>query len=778
MALLSTRIFVGVLSVGTVSLGVTFQDRITELFKPQPINYLCNLSPDEGVFFMSPTGDDTNSGTRTSPYKTLLTSLNKLEPGNTLCVFPGRYQLQEEALSQWGAHLVSKVGGTAKKPIKVIGTHPLKKPVFTAEISDFRHHGAWEQVNGSVAVTDIVGTQEIRTSNNDEDNNSYYIPRYQTVNYSVSSGQQLYRSKNTFDELYANRRDSHYYLNRKANLANDSITLPDGEKTSNTNTGVVFSGHWNSPKRENSLIAYWRFSDLINDQTAYPLSITEAADSSYYVGPGVFFNTADNRIYIRLSCTPTMIEMEECSPQLNPNHHDLKIFNHFDTITFRDTANIQFINIAFHHFSRIILETTGGLNNTAPPTRNMQFRRNDFKLALTQGSGSLLVRANAINTQVTQSHFNGLFPAYIYWTDVKHGMNLVPDEGKSLLGPAHGLHGGLITASDTQEISVKDSSLERAFFGFSAGRGVSDMEIHKTVFNEIRNDAVLLNASNCKADISDNVITGSFAGISQSSGNKDVFVEPPASCRSTIYIHHNLVSTAKTACGRPPYDKADYLGIDGDGMCENRCFGAHGSQPAAWNIYNNTCVSRTNIVVGHGHYHLSAHSETPRYIFNNIFVQNYEQGIGFANAFLDSPDGKGKIIADGNVYWRNIESMESNEPLAPFISRLKFVNDNNTVAQWTQSYTSLNEFIDSDAFRRTQRWYPQGLSGMEARSVQSDPLLDEHLRPANASPANSSRFRVSDYFADWPKSNSTYIGACSPQSNNDACRLLEEQTNN
>ncbi len=81
--------------------------------------------------YLSPSGSDASSGTRTAPFRTLQRALTKLRPGQTLYVRGGTYDVTNRVTR-------TRVAGTPSAPI-VITNYPGEKPVFTSSVAQVEY---------------------------------------------------------------------------------------------------------------------------------------------------------------------------------------------------------------------------------------------------------------------------------------------------------------------------------------------------------------------------------------------------------------------------------------------------------------------------------------------------------------------------------------------------------------------------------------------------------------------------------------------------------------
>jgi parallel beta-helix repeat protein len=77
--------------------------------------------PADGAFYLATNGSDSNSGSKSSPWKSLYTSIKKLDPGDTLYVREGTYA--------FGGENIIATSGTSSNPI-TITAYPGETPTF------------------------------------------------------------------------------------------------------------------------------------------------------------------------------------------------------------------------------------------------------------------------------------------------------------------------------------------------------------------------------------------------------------------------------------------------------------------------------------------------------------------------------------------------------------------------------------------------------------------------------------------------------------------------
>ena len=102
-----------------------------------------NLTPDGRTFYVAPTGDDANAGSKEKPYKTFAHAAKQLKPGDTLLAMSGVYA---------EGNLFAALKGAADKPI-VIAAAPGEKPILDSSLLIAKKSGVWTGVGDSVYVT-------------------------------------------------------------------------------------------------------------------------------------------------------------------------------------------------------------------------------------------------------------------------------------------------------------------------------------------------------------------------------------------------------------------------------------------------------------------------------------------------------------------------------------------------------------------------------------------------------------------------------------------------
>jgi parallel beta-helix repeat protein len=123
---------------------------------PKPTPKPTAEPPADGAFYLATTGSDSNNGSKTSPWKSLYTSIKKLGPGDTLYIREGTYSFSGENII--AAH------GTASNPI-TIRAYPGETPTFKGTTTQgifmwFRNAG-YIKVSGLTIYGDPSGATNV-----------------------------------------------------------------------------------------------------------------------------------------------------------------------------------------------------------------------------------------------------------------------------------------------------------------------------------------------------------------------------------------------------------------------------------------------------------------------------------------------------------------------------------------------------------------------------------------------------------------------------------------
>ena len=127
----------------TVEVKITFGDAKSAIWEGRATTRQFNFTPDGGrIFFVSPTGDDANAGTKEKPFRTLAHAATQLKPGDTVQARSGIYAEGD---------LFQGLKGNAQQPI-IITAAPDEKPILDSSLVIARTSGVWKKVGNGVFV--------------------------------------------------------------------------------------------------------------------------------------------------------------------------------------------------------------------------------------------------------------------------------------------------------------------------------------------------------------------------------------------------------------------------------------------------------------------------------------------------------------------------------------------------------------------------------------------------------------------------------------------------
>ena len=476
----------------------------------------------------------------------------------------------------------------------------------------------------------------------------------------------------------------------------------------------------------------WRLVSYENYDTFSTLNeFYSASPPYYYVGPGLYYNQSEKRIYIRLQHSIYQASMGMNFPQdTDPNHNELILFDNRQVILFEsNAAYIKFENINIQHQNSALEIKTGA--------HHLHFNN----ATMIGGRYFVLIRDAVHDIVLDHINFPGFIPPWIARSDVKH-----PHTGR----PAHLMQSNAINISDAAyAIEISHSTFDYHFDAIDATKSPHDLFIHDNSFSVIRDDVLQLGSAAWNVEIAHNTMQSVTAGISWNGSGG-----PPINARGSIYIHHNIIDSSEFLLyGRiDPNNELDDKndGPNGDGMATGRAFGMHTKSlitgGAPWKIYHNTVivsVDADNRGTGATYYADAFDPVVPHEVYNNIFIQKWDTYILREPRVNDQSQ-----IFDGNLYYR---SSASN-------TKKKFYRYYDVLAGNPQHFQNLSDFIGSSYWQATQNYYSPG---WDSNSIEANPELDANFRPATNSPATTGAIDLSS--KNWPGlNNEIFRGALSP----------------
>ena len=472
------------------------------------------------------------------------------------------------------------------------------------------------------------------------------------------------------------------------------------------------------------LVPYESYGSFSTDNEDYAVSPPDT-----YLGPGVFWNATDGRIYYRSQHGRYQSgDGVDVPAQLDPRQTPLFLFPKGELIDVAATAAYVVIEgLDLRHGASAIRIQSGAHHVTVRDC------------ALRGGRYAALVQTGAHDLIFDQLVVADTFPSWVAWSDVKQ---------PSSAPPGHLLQGAAILLADAVDgVDIGHCRLTGGFDAIDATGAPSHLRVHDCSF-DARDDVLQLGTAGWAVEFDHNRTLRAHSGGPSWNGSGS----PPAGQAGTIFIHHNVLDTTQPQrFGRAdPRGLLDskYQGPRGDGFATGRTFGSHSKDaatgPAPWKIYHNTAL--VNADVGNGGagqaYELPQHdAAVPHEVVNNIFVQRGDQWL-----LRDARVDDGSQVHDGNLYWA-----PHRRPGTDLLEDLRLGHDE-------LDFASLAAFLGSGVFNATQ---PAYAPGWESHGVEGDPRLDDQLRPSPTGPAASGAVDLSG--KGWPGlTGETFRGALAP----------------
>lgn len=439
------------------------------------------------------------------------------------------------------------------------------------------------------------------------------------------------------------------------------------------------------------LIPYERYAALAADGEDY----SESAE--FYCGPGVFWQSSDQRIYVRLQPSRYHARTGCSAPtDRDPRRTAMVLWTEREVLDVRATAAwLQFRAVDLVH-GEPALDLPAG-------SHHLTFR----DCALLGGRYTVIVRGGAHDLLFDGIRVDGRFPPYVPRSDVKR-----PESGP----PGHLLQdAALILEGAVTALTVQNSRFTGLFDAIDSNGAPSDLAVHHCEFTTIRDDVFEIATAGHHVDFHHNTVRRAAAAVSRNGSQA-----PPIGSAGTKYVHHNVLDTSTLQLyGRDDPQgllPAKWRGPAGDGMATGLAFGTHDTSalngPDPWRIYQNTIVGRADVDgEGFGIAYRFAPFTTavPHEVHNNVFVQRGDQWIG-RGARVDD----GSQAFDGNIYHR--------APSAPTTALFE-----DYAGSSTQRFQSLVQFTTSSLWLASRAHYAPG---WEASGAETDPGLDDNYRPA------------------------------------------------
>jgi hypothetical protein len=448
----------------------------------------------------------------------------------------------------------------------------------------------------------------------------------------------------------------------------------------------------------------------------------------YYIGPGVYWDPTDERIYYRSKPSKYQVGDTAVPHQADPRETELQLFPKGEVLEIDSGCSYVVIE-------GLDIRNRYNALHFQPGAHHVTVR----DCALKGGRYHVLVRGGAHDLVFDGLTVHDRFPDWVAWSDVKR-----PTTG----GPGHLFQGAAIhLVGDVDQVEIVHGSFTGLFDAIGAGQAPTHLRVHHNVF-DVRDDVLQLGSAGWDVEFDHNRVLRAHSGGPSWNGSGSA----PADKVGTVYIHHNLIDTSQPQrFGRSdPLGLLDdeFLGPLGDGFAAGRSFGCHDkgaiTGPTPWKIYHNTAILTAD--ESHGGagqaYRIAAFdTQHPHEVYNNIFLQLGDQWI-----LRDARAEDGSQIHDGNLYWAPHR--------APGTDLLEDVWDREA----SHDFPSLAGFLGSPVWKTTQAYYAPG---WERSGVEADPELDSGMHPDPDGPAASGAVDLSA--KGWPGlCGETFRGALEP----------------
>lgn len=469
-------------------------------------------------------------------------------------------------------------------------------------------------------------------------------------------------------------------------------------------TGKIFEGG-----KFYNLVAY---SDMDADGWANINSTEEnVSDEDRYVGPGIY--NRNGQIYIRLTPlgadalhgrsynVPSIADPRQNALYIGDDSTVVRVSG--EHIVF-DGVDVGFSRIGFrlgsdsHHISIKNLTTTIPMN--------------------------AVQMDDCHDITIDNVYFDGGFPAWLAWTDLKGG------DGQSQPARHWNNKTAGVSGASVSNLEIKNSHFDRVFDGGVLGG--HDIHVHHNRYTEVLDDMIQLASSSYNVEIAHNEILG--AGPSHNGKGS-------SSAPGTKYVHHNLINNdVEMLWGK--YDPDEILRTSYSGWHGAITFSTHSSRKVGdgdpWQIYYNTILHNgQGFSSGCGMDQWTATNSTgvAHTVYNNILV---ETGGGVLADEMSTDDGF--QIYDGNLYFR---ATPSTEPLWDDVDGSDF--------------DTLRDFLNSSSFQASKDMLD---TGWESNGIEADPRLDEQKHPSDNGPAAMGAILLPSHF---PGPRHVYRGALPPR---------------
>lgn len=471
------------------------------------------------------------------------------------------------------------------------------------------------------------------------------------------------------------------------------------------------------------LVPYIRYGDLESDNEKF------TPDYYMYVGPGVFYNQADKRIYCRLKYTAILKDLSLLPPSVaDPNYVSLYLYPDWDCLIFPDTAsNITVEGLTLRSGHKAIYIKSN--------TQNITIKNCDIL------GGRTHIYCD------TESHdlvFDGIvaddcIPPWIGWEDVKEHTEPPGEKSDYVAGD---MKTGFLNCQDgVYNVTIQNCVVNHTFDGILLPI-VHHIKVINNTFRGTRDDSIELETGSSNIEIAYN----KFLKVSKAISRRDYGKSPQYP--GTKYIHHNIIDCDVMLFHGREGSKIYERTSSPKGFISNTAFGTHGRDNPGigdpWKIYNNTIVighaisgSPSEKGIGVEYHYKNFIKGNPQEVYNNIFI-----GMADSRLVQDVRTKDGSQIFDGNMYWR------TNGKTTPMFVRWNCGNGK-------EDFVTLNEFKNKYPFSSSPSLPP-----FENFGIEGDPALGQDYIPTNTLPYLCGVI-LKDM--EWPDNDSEFVGALKPE---------------
>ena len=446
------------------------------------------------------------------------------------------------------------------------------------------------------------------------------------------------------------------------------------------------------------------------------IHVWAAPPTPRYLGPGLT-QRPDGHLLIRLDNSTTEAQLGHPVPQISdpdPRHHSLSI------------GSSAFFGLTVTG-SHLVIEDFSEINSFGGCFRMKADEPGQTDVTIRNCGGRPLyfgIRCAYIDGLTLDScKFYAHMPSDNWWvaySDIKGAKKENP--------PADHVRKVGLDLGLAAHMEVVDCLLDEFFDGILAksdrdtGAAAHDIEVHRTIFNHIWDDAWQMTGGLYQINFHHNFCYGAGPSVGDPQANTDP---------GTVYIHHNVIDTTTGLVfwGRH--------GANGEGLFEPIPLSSHAGSLAnqdpevekyTWprKIYYNTIFTGDRAAPYH-HYVgwsllgakiLNINHQGTHEVFNNIFLVKNGRAGG-----KDFDATSGHEVYDGNVYWHDIVDASSDRK-SPW--QLLWISSQ------TEPFkdTITAEQLHLRAYDDSHLYYPPG---WEESGLSEDPKLDSMYKPHNAS---------------------------------------------